>query len=95
MKIRFTRDALADLDEILEYIEERSGQGAVSTKRRILEVIAPLKQFPRIGTPTDMAGIRMLVATPYPYLIFYECDDASEVVVIHHIRHGRRERDIR
>ncbi len=92
MKIRFTRNALADLDQILDYIDLRSEKGAAKAKRRILEVIAPLKRFPRIGTPTDITGIRMLVATPYPYLNFCECDDASTEIVIHHIRHRRRER---
>lgn len=94
MRIRFTPAALSDLDDILEYIGSYTGQGAASTKRRILEVISQLKRFPRIGTPTDDPNIRMLVASPYPYLIFYECDDATNVVIIHHICHARRERDI-
>ena len=94
MRICSTGNALADLDQILEYIGVHSGHGATNTKRRILEVIAQLKRFPRIGTPTDDVSIRMRVASPYPYLIFYECDDATKVVVIHHIRHARREREI-
>jgi toxin ParE1/3/4 len=94
MKISFSRNALGDLDHVLEYIGAHSGQGATNTKRRILEVIAPLKRFPRIGTPTDDPNIRMLVASPYPYIIFYEYDDTAKLVVIHHIRHARREREI-
>ncbi len=93
MRIRFSECALADLDQILEYIGSHSGQGATNTKRRIIEVIAQLRQFPRIGTQTDDTNIRMLVASPYPYLIFYECDQARKSIVIHHIRHARRERD--
>jgi toxin ParE1/3/4 len=94
MKVRFTRIALAELDEILEFIAANSGPGAANTKRRILEVIAPLKRFPRIGTPTDDPNIRMLVAPPCPYLIFYECHDGANMLVIHHVRHARRERDV-
>ena len=94
MKVRFTPNALADLDEVLTYIGERSGQGGARTKHRLLEVIAPLRRFPRMGTPTDMPNIRVLVATPYPYLVFYEYAEGSNDVVIQHIRHGRREREI-
>lgn len=94
MKVRFTQNSLADLDEILDFVGVRSGQGAARIKSRILEVIAPLKRFPRIGTQTNDPNIRILVVSPYPYLIFYECDDLEKAVVIHHIRHAKRERDV-
>lgn len=93
MRLRFTQNALADLDEVLAYIETRSQKGAANVKRRVLEVVAHLRRFPRIGTPTNDADIRMLVATPCPYLIFYECDCILKEVVIHHIRHSKRERE--
>ena len=35
----------------------------------------------------------MLVATPYPYLVFYEIDQRAGEVINLHIRHGSRDRD--
>jgi plasmid stabilization system protein ParE len=93
MKVRFTRDALADLDSALTYIRSRSPAGAKRIRSRILEVIRPLRRFPGIGTATDDEGTRMLVATPYPYLIFYEIDYSAREVIILHVRHGARDRD--
>jgi len=35
----------------------------------------------------------MLVATPYPYLVYYRVEESSGDVVILDIRHGARDRD--
>ena len=93
MKVRFTRSAASDLDNILAYIQERSPRGASKVKLRILSAIKLLRKFPGLGTLTDDEGTRMLVATPYPYLVFYEIDDQAGEVIVLHIRHGARDRD--
>lgn len=93
MRIRFTRSAASDLDQVLTYIEARSPRGAAQVKARIISAISPLRRFPKIGTPTDDESTRMLVATPYPYLVFYEIDEDAHEVVILHIRHGSRDRN--
>ena len=40
MRLRYTRPALSDLASILDYIEERSPQGAAHTQARIQAVMA-------------------------------------------------------
>ena len=77
MRIRFTLGAASDLNNVLTYIEARSPRGAARVKARIIAAISPLRRFPGIGTPTDDEGTRMLVATPYPYLVFYEIDQRA------------------
>lgn len=93
MRVRFTRNAAADLDDILAFIQERSPRGASRVKERILSAIKLLGRFPGLGTLTDDEGTRMLVATPYPYLVFYEIDVQAGEVIVLHIRHGARDRD--
>ena len=44
---------------------------------------------PRAGTRTDDPTIRRVVASPYPYLIFYEATE--DEVIIHAVRHGARD----
>lgn len=88
MKLRYTPAALAELDNVLDHIEQYSPQGARRVKARIKAIISLLLEHPNAGQRTNLAPIRRIVATPYPYLIFYECR-ADEVVIIG-IRHAAR-----
>ena len=88
MKVRYTRRALRQLAEILDYIDARSPQGADNVKRRLQAVIDLLADHPNSGRLTSKEGIRRAVARPYPYLIFYRAD-ASGIVVLG-IRHAAR-----
>ena len=93
MKVRFTQFALGEYDTVLSYIRLRSIVGAENVQRRVEKIIADLEQFPFIGTPIGHAGVRMLVATPFPYLIYYVVREAEGEVVVVDIRHGARDRD--
>ena len=70
MKLRYTRPALADLANILEYVVERSPQGAARVHARIEIVLDLILAYPQIGVPTDEPGLRRVNVRPYPYLIF-------------------------
>lgn len=88
MKVRYTRRALRQLAEILDYVDARSPQGADNVKRRLQAVIDLLAQHPNSGRLTRKEGIRRAVARPYPYVIFYRPDASG--IVIHGIRHAAR-----
>jgi toxin ParE1/3/4 len=88
VKVRFIRWALRQIDEILDYIEARS-QGAENVKRRLGAVIDLLADHPDAGRRVaNKADLRRVVATPYPYVIFYRSDAAG--IVIHGVRHAAR-----
>jgi plasmid stabilization system protein ParE len=42
-----------------------------------------------IGARTDDSAIRRLVATPYPYVVFYEI--ADDEIIVHAVRHAARD----
>lgn len=88
MKVRYTRPALADLDTILQDIAERSPAGAARVQARLKAVIDLLPIHPNIGQATIRPGLRRLVVSPYPYLVFYRV--TGEYIVIYGIRHGAR-----
>jgi plasmid stabilization system protein ParE len=46
VKLRYTRRAAAELDEVLSYIDQRSPQGAQGVKTRIHQMLALLLQHP-------------------------------------------------
>ena len=88
MKLRYTLRAAAELDEVLTDIAARSPQGARRVQARILAIITLLLQYPSAGQRTTNGRLRRIVASPYPYLIFYLATENE--IVIHGVRHGRR-----
>ncbi|MCC2609986.1 type II toxin-antitoxin system RelE/ParE family toxin [Neorhizobium petrolearium] len=53
MKIRFTPEALDELQKVLDYIGDRSPQGARNVNARIQRVLANLSSHPLTGAPTQ------------------------------------------
>ena len=88
MRLRYTLPALADLNEILDYISENSPQGAHRVQLRLQRLIDLLLVYPYIGRRTSDPDVRRIATTPYPYLVFYEI--AEDKVIIHAIRHAAR-----
>jgi toxin ParE1/3/4 len=71
VKLRYTLRGAAELDKVLAYIDERSPQGARRVQMRIQAIINLLLQHPHAGQRTSKGRLRRIVASPYPYLIFY------------------------
>ena len=88
MKVRYTKRALAQIDQILTYIEAHSPQGAGHVRGRIVALIALLETYPHAGRTTTRAYVRRLPVNPYPYLIDYRVT-ATEIVIMR-FRHAAR-----
>ncbi len=88
MRVRYTQRARSDLESILQYIDERSPQGARSVKRAIQKTIELIGEFPEGGRRAGEQETRVLPAGRYPYLVYWSIE-AGEVWVVH-IRHARR-----
>jgi toxin ParE1/3/4 len=89
VKVRYTRRAIRQMSDILDYIEAHSPQGAESVKRRLKAAIDLLADYPEIGRATNKGDLRRLVANPFPYVIFYRADATG--IVIHGVRHAARD----
>ncbi len=88
MKLRYTPRAVFELGEVLTYIAQHSPRGARRVHARIQAITTLVLQHPLSGRRTSNPRLRLIVASPYPYLIFYEVTD--EEVIIHAVRHGAR-----
>jgi len=88
MKVRYTKRSLANIDRIFRYIARENPGAATRVIERIEGLIGQLADVPEMGESEEMAGIRKLVARPFPYLIFYEV--AVDEIIVHHVRHGAR-----
>jgi len=89
MKVRYRLRALADIDEIRRYLEPRSAAGALNVVQAIYASIRSIADQPHGFERTDDPQIRMKVARPYRYKIFYTVTD-NDTVEILHVRHGSR-----
>ena len=71
MKVRWTDRALADLRTIQAHIETDNPAAAGRTVQRLVEASWRLSDFPRMGRPGKVEGIRELVVPRTPYYLAY------------------------
>jgi toxin ParE1/3/4 len=88
MRVRYTPEAFADRERILEYLAERSASGARNVAATISDAVARLGDQPHSGYQTDNPGVRVMFVVRYPYKIFYRVH--SDAVEVLHIRHTSR-----
>lgn len=89
MKVRYRLRALADIDEIRRYLEPRSAAGALNVVQAIYACVRSIADHAYGSQRTDDPQIRMKVARPYRYKVFYSIA-GNDTVEILHVRHGSR-----
>ena len=89
MSLRFTPDALAEIEDILGTIEAEPPTGATRVGERIFETADVLAGNPGMGVRTRRPRPRRIVVRPFPYLMFYEVDGPDVTVIA--VRHGARD----
>jgi toxin ParE1/3/4 len=85
MKLRYTKRAAQQIDKALDYVAERSPQGAAHVRERILAVGTLLQLHPYAGHATSRAGVRRFALAPYPYLIDYRV--VGDELIVMRLRH--------
>jgi toxin ParE1/3/4 len=88
VKLRVTKRAATQIEKALEYIEAESPQGANHLRERIQSLFLLLTEHPHAGQSTDLPGVRRLVVSPYPYLIFYRITGGE--IIVQRMRHTSR-----
>lgn len=88
MRIRYRERALADLDAIFNYLDERSPTGARKVLTALAEAIDGIAQEPMAAPRTSVSDIRVKILRRYRYKIFYAV--AADEIEIIHIRHAAR-----
>ena len=89
MKIRYRARALADLDGIFQYLNERSPGGARNVMSAIRDAIDDIAEYPLAAPRTSDPDVRVKILGRYRYKIFYSVA-AAEFVEIIHVRHAAR-----
>ncbi len=75
MKVRYRQRALADIENIYDYLKERSPRAATEVVARIGSAAEQLGQWPRMGHLGRAAATCEWVVVGSPYIIVYEIDE--------------------
>jgi plasmid stabilization system protein ParE len=89
LRLSYTPEALAELEEVLAYIANRSPEGAQRVRQRLKTIIGFVGQHPYAGLKLRKPDLRRIAATPYPYIVFYRVED-DEVIIVG-VRHSARD----
>jgi len=90
MTVIWAKKAYDDLDAIADYLAGLSHDAAENTITRIQKAVLLLRDFPNMGTKVDETGLRRLVVSDTPYVIFYRV--VSDSVSIRGVFHARQRR---
>jgi toxin ParE1/3/4 len=88
MRIAWTPAAAADLEQISDYLFDRSPKAAMEVVQRIYQAASTLKKFPDSGRRGRKEDTRELVLTGLPYLVVYDVE--RQTVRVLRILHGAR-----
>jgi toxin ParE1/3/4 len=89
MKVQYRARALADIDEIFNYIEPRSPSGVLNVMQAIFAGVQSIGENPLAWQATDDPDIRVKVLSHYGYKIFYTILEHDTVEILH-VRHASR-----
>jgi plasmid stabilization system protein ParE len=88
MRVRYTRRAFADREEIFDYLDRRSPRAARDVKAFIKLRIESLGIHPQRSRLIKELGVHAHWLGRYPYIIYYRI--VGDEVWIVHIRHTAR-----
>ncbi len=88
MRIRWSPDAAADLQKIIEYIRLENPMSAQRIGRAIYDRLKMLETFPHGGRLGRVEGTRELALPPLPFIVVYRIVEHSDVVEIVNVIHG-------
>lgn len=86
MKLVWSRLALADRDNIFDYIEAENPLAAIAIDERIQQQVERLLQFPAVGRSGRVTGTRELVLNRTSYIAAYRLE--KESIVVLRVLHG-------
>ena len=90
MKVRITRPALDDLEQIYTYISKENPAAGSRVVTRLLDRAMELADTPLQGRQVDEPNARVIVVPRFRYFIFYTVE--GDEIHVTHFRHTSRRR---
>ena len=85
-RLRWTEEAVDDLEQITDYLFENAPGRATKLVREIYDAPSALLKFPYRGRHGRKSGTREFVLSPLPYVVIYQI--TGDVIHIARILHG-------
>jgi len=92
MRLRYTADALAHLQSIFAFIDERNPAAARRVIADIRAAAERLRGFPELGRSGQWRGTREWVVQGSPYILVYQVGPQVDEIVILGVFHGAQDR---
>jgi len=92
MELIWDDDALADLEDVFNWIAEDSPAAAKTVVHRLFSSAELLIDFPFMGHNGREPNTFEWVVPKLPYIIIYEVDRAQDRVVVTGVVHGAQDR---
>jgi len=89
MKVIWSAASARHLNEVVDYLQGESAEGAITIRRRILETVRRVGQMPQCGRIGRVDGTREAVVPRSPYIVVYQL--SAQAVEILGIWHGARQ----
>jgi toxin ParE1/3/4 len=89
MQVRWTTAAAGDLENIANFLFEKTPENAARLTREICEAAFALRIYPNRGRAGKKSGTRELVLSSLPYIVVYTV--ARDVVHIARILHSAQD----
>jgi addiction module RelE/StbE family toxin len=93
MKLVFDDQALADLENIFNWIAQDSTSNAKAVVDRLFSSVELLISFPLMGHAGRVPGTFEWVVPRLPYIVVYEVDQAEGQVIVTAVFHGAQDRE--
>jgi plasmid stabilization system protein ParE len=91
MRIAYSRQSLADIDDILAHIRQFDPAAAERVYAAIQHTVRRIGQFPYSAQQvTDETVLRRVPLGPFPYLVYYEIE-VDRVTVLRVVHGARRQ----
>lgn len=92
MRVIWIKSALADLDEINEYLEGKNPIAAQNVAARIFDAAKLLDDHPRYGTEIpELPGRYKINVRRTQYLIIYRLEPDRDRLLVTRVIHGKRQ----
>jgi addiction module RelE/StbE family toxin len=86
----YSRDALADLDRLADFLRASDPHAAHATAKLIVEAINILAHHPLIGRPAEDDFRELVISRGRSgYLALYKYEEAHDTILIVSVRHQR------
>jgi plasmid stabilization system protein ParE len=90
MRVRYTETALAEIDEIISYIEKDNPRAAADVGAAIEKAIISVAARPASAPVVHGTNVRAKLVGRYQYRVFYEV--GGDELIVRNVRSTKRQR---